>query len=572
MLVRGVTPQLVPVLLVALGLLIWLARTVVGWHWPVPLSVDEAQYLAWSYDLQAGYYSKPPFIAWALSAASSVCAHPNSASAVLGPSEGAAALAAVEFRLADFGIEACARWLQPLAFLIASLATAATTYRLSGSVRFSIWAGLLLLSSPLASFYSQAATTDAWLLLWWSAALLCLAQATQTDPQRISPLAQQRLGWWLACGLCLGLGLLTKYSMGVFALAGLAFLVAQRQWRLLSQPGPWLAAGLALLIFLPNLLWNAQWGWPTLRHHADITVGQGHGGLHLMSLVSWFSSQFLLFSPLVFLVFLWVTLRHLQSLRPVGLGLGRTSGHHLTALPVTFSWAILLVVGLQALLSRAHTNWAAPALVGISIAVALACHQATAQTLGPPRTPAWVRMVLWGSLGLNLISGAALLSSPWSAPALGLSGSRATDPFIRLTGFKEVAVIASQVAMSSQAPVSVAAQDRSLLASLAAYNPELRVYADNPGQLLDNHWQLQHDLGRARLPPGSEVLLLVVAARNETGATTPSAGETLAQRFPRVTPLEVTHPLLAERLSQVVLAGRPENLVLGFWVHPEQHR
>lgn len=41
--------------------------------WPIPFSVDEAQYLVWSRDLQMGYYSKPPFVAWILSTATQVC-------------------------------------------------------------------------------------------------------------------------------------------------------------------------------------------------------------------------------------------------------------------------------------------------------------------------------------------------------------------------------------------------------------------------------------------------------------------------------------------------------------------
>jgi hypothetical protein len=47
----------------ALGLmLLVIARVILAWIWPVPLSVDEAQYVAWSRELQFGYYSKPPLM------------------------------------------------------------------------------------------------------------------------------------------------------------------------------------------------------------------------------------------------------------------------------------------------------------------------------------------------------------------------------------------------------------------------------------------------------------------------------------------------------------------------------
>ncbi len=40
----------------------------------------------------------------------------------------------------------------------------------------------------------------------------------------------------------------------------------------------------------------------------------------------------------------------------------------------------------------------------------------------------------------------------------------------------------------------LASDDRKLLANLAAYLPQAPVYAFNPTDLKDNHWQLQQDL------------------------------------------------------------------------------
>jgi hypothetical protein len=67
---------------------------------------------------------------------------------------------------------------------------------------------------------------------------------------------------WLAFGAISGLGLENKYSMAVFAFALLAGLLLTKERKLLFTP--WLFAGgaVALLIFLPNLLWNIQHHWP----------------------------------------------------------------------------------------------------------------------------------------------------------------------------------------------------------------------------------------------------------------------------------------------------------------------
>ena len=39
----------------------------------VPLSMDEAQYWIWSRDLALGYFSKPPLLAWLISATAAMC-------------------------------------------------------------------------------------------------------------------------------------------------------------------------------------------------------------------------------------------------------------------------------------------------------------------------------------------------------------------------------------------------------------------------------------------------------------------------------------------------------------------
>lgn len=68
--------------------------------------------------------------------------------------------------------------------------------------------------------------------------------------------------WLPVLGVLAGLAMLCKYH-GVFLFAGLGFcLVFFKEWRFCWR-SPWLAAGflLSLLVFLPNILWNAQNDW-----------------------------------------------------------------------------------------------------------------------------------------------------------------------------------------------------------------------------------------------------------------------------------------------------------------------
>jgi len=70
---------------------------------------------------------------------------------------------------------------------------------------------------------------------------------------------------WLVFGAISGLGLENKYSIAVFAFALLAGLLLTQHRKLLFTP--WLFAGgaVALVVFLPNLIWNLQHHWPFLE-------------------------------------------------------------------------------------------------------------------------------------------------------------------------------------------------------------------------------------------------------------------------------------------------------------------
>ncbi len=534
-------------LLAVVALRVWMALA-----WPVPLSVDEAQYLVWSRDLQMGYYSKPPFVAWAMSVATLGCGE-ASATSLWGP-------------------EGCLRWLQPLAMAGASVFVYATAQALFHRAQIAIWATVLFLAAPLVAFYSQAATTDAWLLLWWSAALWAfvgaigpakeLGRGLRLGQELASLNHQNQLAWWVACGVFAGLGLLTKYSMGVFAISALIVLI---QRRLLLTPGPWVCALMALLVLGPNLAWNAQWGWPTFAHHADITVGQDHG-LNLAGLWNFFAAQWLTFSPVVFGMFLWGSLRRL----------GRTVGgrnpyppevSQAISLLLAFAWPMLLVVMTQSALSRAHANWASPALVAMSLVVAAWWLAASAGR--GARLPFSINLGLWTTLVINLCATGLLLGAPWWVQELGLKGQRSTDPFVRLTGYKEVAGVIAEVQKS---PLVLASDDRKLLANLAAYLPKAQVYAFNPTGLKDNHWQLQHDL--RQLLAGQEAntgsnkeprrILLVQVADTRTPPV--DLTERLSRDFRQVEPLGQTHPNLSAPLATIRLEGKPNQGVVAHWV------
>ena len=70
---------------------------------------------------------------------------------------------------------------------------------------------------------------------------------------------------WLGLGLTVGLGLQNKHTIGFFAAAVLAALLLTGGRRLLSTWHPWAGVVIAVLIALPNIIWQASNGWPQLE-------------------------------------------------------------------------------------------------------------------------------------------------------------------------------------------------------------------------------------------------------------------------------------------------------------------
>jgi 4-amino-4-deoxy-L-arabinose transferase-like glycosyltransferase len=87
----------------------------------------------------------------------------------------------------------------------------------------------------------------------------------------------RQLGQWALAGALAGLALLAKYH-GVLLIAGvLIFLLTTRHRRLLMTPGPWLAAGIALLMFSPVIVWNWQNDWASFAFQTGRSEGKGTG-------------------------------------------------------------------------------------------------------------------------------------------------------------------------------------------------------------------------------------------------------------------------------------------------------
>jgi dolichol-phosphate mannosyltransferase len=93
---------------------------------------------------------------------------------------------------------------------------------------------------------------DAPLLAYWAGVLYYLYRA----------LIENHRGAWLGVGIFMGLGMLSKYTICLLGLAAFAFILFNNRYRKwLLRPEPYLATLLAILLFSPVIIWNANHGW-----------------------------------------------------------------------------------------------------------------------------------------------------------------------------------------------------------------------------------------------------------------------------------------------------------------------
>jgi hypothetical protein len=127
--------------------------------------------------------------------------------------------------------------------------------------------------------------------LAWTAVLVLATQAV----------LDRRPSLWVVAGVVAGIGLNNKHAV-VFLLFGILVACAlDRELRPeLRRPWPWLAGLIALVMWVPNLVWQAQHDWPVFALSADIQ--DEYGGLG--GRIALVGEAAIIFSPVILVV--WV--------------------------------------------------------------------------------------------------------------------------------------------------------------------------------------------------------------------------------------------------------------------------
>jgi 4-amino-4-deoxy-L-arabinose transferase-like glycosyltransferase len=260
----------------ALGLLVALALTRLALHcltnWQYGFHRDELGVLDDARHLDWGYVSYPPLTPFL------------------------ARVALILFGPSLVGL----RFFSALAQGVAMVVTGLMARELGGRRWAQVSAALAAAVAPMSICMATMFQYIAFDYLWWVLAAWFVIRLLRSEDPR----------WWLAIGAVLGLGMMTKYTM-IFLVAGVvAGVLLTPARRYLKSPWLWAGAGLSVVIFLPNIIWQIEHDFVSIAflnhiHARDIEIGRTDGYLvqqlfvsaNLFTLPLWLAGLYFYFFP-----------------------------------------------------------------------------------------------------------------------------------------------------------------------------------------------------------------------------------------------------------------------------------
>jgi 4-amino-4-deoxy-L-arabinose transferase-like glycosyltransferase len=194
----------------------------------IDLRTDEAYYWTWSKEGALSFLDHPPMIAWF-----------------------------IRFGTAIFGdTNLGVRFAGIVAMLVMQLLLADIVRRVTHDARAIVIAMLMPEAALYYGLLMAKVSPDVALIPFAVAMVWALVRLHESNDAR----------WWLAAGFFAGLALLSKFTAVMLLPAVVAFmLVPKWRGRWLASPYPWAAALIAVIVFSPVLIWNAQHDWASFR-------------------------------------------------------------------------------------------------------------------------------------------------------------------------------------------------------------------------------------------------------------------------------------------------------------------
>ena len=303
---------------------------------------DEFYYVACGRHLDFGYVDHPPFVALVARLVTSIFGDSLAALRLVSAVVGAAVI-----------------------YLAGRLAR-----ELGGGLFAQGLAVVCVLIAPVYLNLFHIFTMNGFDFLFWTLGALVVVRILKTENPKL----------WLLFGLVAGIGLENKHSMLFFGLGVFVGVLLTPERRHFRAPWIWLGGAVAVLLFLPNVLWEVVHGWPTLEFMHNAAE---HKNLAL-SPVAFMLQQVLLTHPLTLPIWLLGIGWYFFS-RP-GRPFRLLGWIYLTVLAVLLtqhskpyylapSYPLLFAAGATAIegwLERLRRPWLRPALAGTLILLLVA--------------------------------------------------------------------------------------------------------------------------------------------------------------------------------------------------------
>ncbi len=307
------------------AIMVYAAALRLIYSWTFELLHEEAYYWNYGQHLDIGYLDHPPMVGWLIWFFTSL------------------------FGQTEFVVR--------LSSLTCWVAAAYFMYKLTHAACGAAAAfRMLFLAVVLPLFFGTALviTPDAPLVACWAGALYYLYWAVIKE-SRCS---------WLGVGVCMGLGLLSKYTIVLLGVSLVMFLLIDRparKWFLRLEP--YLGLIIAIALFSPVIVWNARQNWASFGFQSTKRL-TGDFDFALPELAG---SALLLLTPAgVLAVFTVIIAKQYLFPKPVT---GETSRTHRLLLTTTLiPFAIFFFLSLFRL---SKLNWTAPIWLGALPYIAL---------------------------------------------------------------------------------------------------------------------------------------------------------------------------------------------------------
>jgi Dolichyl-phosphate-mannose-protein mannosyltransferase len=157
-----------------------------------------------------------------------------------------------------------------IAQAIVILVSGLIAFELGGGRLAQVTTALAVGLAPLAMFEGTEFQYTTFDYLWWVLIAYCVVRLLKSEDPR----------WCVAIGACIGLGFMTKYTMGFYVAGITGGLVLTRARKFLASGWFWVGIALSLVICLPNVVWQVRHDFISyhfLQHIHARDVGEGRG-------------------------------------------------------------------------------------------------------------------------------------------------------------------------------------------------------------------------------------------------------------------------------------------------------